>query len=283
VQQTEEQDAMTTLFEFGRAIFATAMIGLGVQCMLRSSAVPALEPVVGATSIAVIGWITGVVLIAAAVATVLRPTASYGAAVLAAMLLLWVVLLHAPALAAAPKNGGEWTGASETFALGGVALALFGLTRLSVAWRGMPDALTARCITIGRIFVGLSMLGFGALHFLYIPYVAFVIPNWIPAHVGFAYATGVAHIAAGLSILTRVLARIAALCAAAMFGSWVVILHIPRALAHLHDPNEWTSMLIALAMCGGALLIAATLSNIPGGAALANDVNASNTRTTAAA
>jgi uncharacterized membrane protein YphA (DoxX/SURF4 family) len=283
VQQSEEQDAMPKLFEFGRAIFAVAMIGMGVQCILRSNAVPALEPVFGATSLPVIGWITGIVLIAAAVATMVRPTASYGAAVLAAMLLLWVVLLHAPALVAAPKNGGEWTGASETFALGGIALVLFGLTRLSVAWRGMPDTLTTRCITIGRIFVGLSMLGFGTLHFLYIPYVAIVIPNWIPAHVGFAYATGVAHIVAGLSILTGVIARIAALCAAAMFGSWVLILHLPRALAHVHEPNEWTSMLIALAMCGGALLIAATLSNIPDGAALAGDANASNTRTTVAA
>ena len=160
---------MPKLFEFGRPIFAVAMIGMGVQCMLCSNVVPVLEPVLGATSLPVIGWITGIVLAAAAVATMLRPTASYGAAVLAAMLLLWVVLLHAPALVAAPKNGGEWTGASETFALGGIALVLFGLTRLSVAWRGMPDTLITRCITIGRIFVGLSMLGFGTLHFLYIP------------------------------------------------------------------------------------------------------------------
>lgn len=274
---------MTKLFELGRAIFVVAMIGMGVQCLLRGIAVPQLEPVLGATVLPLIGWITGVVFIAATVATMVRQIATHGAAVLAAMLLLWVVLLHAPALAAAPRNGGEWTGASETFALGGVALVLFGLTRLSITWRRIPDAMTARCITIGRIFVGLSMLGFGALHFLYIPYVAVVIPNWIPAHVGFAYATGVAHIAAGLSILTGVLARLAALCAAAMFGSWVVILHIPRALAHLHDANEWTSMLIALAMCGGSLLIAASLSNISRGAALANDADAFHPRTTAAA
>ena len=274
---------MPKLFEFGRAIFAVAMIGMGVQCILRGNVVPQLEPVVGVTSLPVIGWFTGIVLIAAAVASMVRRTAISGATVLAAVVLLWVVLLHAPALAAAPKNGSEWTGASETFALGGVALVLFGLTRLSLAWRRIPDALTARCVTIGRILVGVSMLGFGTLHFLYIPYVAVVIPSWIPAHDGFAYATGVAHIAAGLSILTGVLARMAALCAAAMFGSWVLILHVPRALAHVHEANEWMSMLIALAMCGGSLLIAATLSNISRGAALANDADASHTRTTAAA
>jgi uncharacterized membrane protein len=190
----------------------------------------------------------------------IRPAASHGAAVLAATLLLWVVLLHAPALAASPKSGGKWTGAAESFALGGAALVLFGLTRVSLAWRGAPDVISTRSMTVGRTFLGISMLGFGALHFLYIPYVASVIPNWIPAHVGFAYATGVAHIAAGTSILTRVVARIAALCAAAMFGSWVLILHFPRALAHGREPNEWTSMLIALAMCGGWLLVAESLS-----------------------
>jgi hypothetical protein len=29
-----------------------------------------------------------------------------------------------------------------------------------------------------------------------------------------------------------------------------------------HNPSEWTSMLIALGMCGGALLIASALANI---------------------
>ena len=274
---------MTKSFEFGRAIFATAMAGMGVQCLLRGAAVPALEPVTTASALPVIGWITGVVLIAAAVATMLRPTASHGAAMLAATLLLWVVLLHAPALAASPKSGGKWTGAAESFALGGAALVLFGLTRPSGAWRGVPDAISARIIIIGRTFFGISMLGFGALHFLYSPYVASVIPNWIPAHVGFAYATGVAHIAAGTSILMGVIARIAALCTAAMFGSWVVILHIPRALVHPQAPNEWTSMLIALGMCGGALLIAASVSNISPGPALADDADPSNTRATSAA
>ena len=120
----------------------------------------------------------------------------------------------------------------------------------------MPDALEQGTATV-------SMLGFGALHFVYIPYVAFVIPNWIPAHVAFAYATGVAHVAAGIGILTGAIARVAALCTAAMFGSRFLILHLPRDVAHAQDPNEWTSMLIALAMSGGALLVADALARVP--------------------
>ncbi|MEP7087753.1 MAG: hypothetical protein ABI884_10640 [Gemmatimonadota bacterium] len=240
---------MTKTFALGRAIFAAALGSLGVQCLLRGNAIPTLEPVTSAAALPLIGWITGIVLIAAAIASLLPPSASYGAAVIAAVMLLWVALLHLPALIVAPKNGGEWTSASESLAIAGAALVLFGLTRIS-------DAHAARCILAGRIFFGVCMLGFGALHFIYIAYVAFVIPGWIPAHVFFGYATGVAHVAAGLGILTGVLGRIAALCTALMFGSWVLIVHGPRVIAKSQDPNEWTSMLIALAICGGALLIA---------------------------
>ena len=249
---------MNNPFDAGRTIFTIAFAGLGAQCLVRSNAVPALEPVSAAPALPIIGLVTGLVLIAAAIAMLRRSTAQYGAAIIAAMLLLWVALLHIPALAAAPKNGGEWTGAFESLALGGAALLLFGLS----AREHSTHALASRAATVGRMMYGISMPAFGVLHFLYIPYVAFVTPNWIPAHVFFAYATGVAHIASGVSLLTGVLSRIAAWCTAAMFGSWVLIVHAPRVVRDPHAPSEWTSMLIAVGMCGGALLIASALSNI---------------------
>ena len=48
-----------------------------------------------------------------------------------------------------------------------------------------------------RIVFGLAFVAFGASHFVYHEYVEAVIPVWIPFHKFFAYATGVAHIAAG--------------------------------------------------------------------------------------
>ncbi|MDQ2766935.1 MAG: hypothetical protein M3Y30_07235 [Gemmatimonadota bacterium] len=271
---------MNKTFHFGRALFAIAMAGLGVQCMLRGNAVPALEPVLGSSSLPLIGWITGIVLVAAAVAALLRSTTYYGAATIAALLLLWVLLLHIPALAVAPKNGGEWTGALETLALSGAAVVLYGLMRGAAGYEREPEPVAGHAMKIGRIIYGICMPAFGVLHFVYIAYVAFVIPNWIPAHVFFAYATGIAHVASGLGILTGVLSRVAAYCTAAMFGSWVLIVHSPRVWAHLHEPSEWTSMLIALGMCGGALLIASSLSNIPIPAVSPADMPSSATRPT---
>ena len=253
---------MTKTFACGRAIFALSMAGLGVQCLVRGATVPALEPMLATASHPSVAWFTGAVLIAAAVASMVRPIARYGALLIAAMLLLWVAMLHVPALAAAPKNGGEWTGALETLALGGAALLLFGLTKAAAGYERAPDPIAIRCTMIGRLMYGVAMPGFGALHFIYIAYVASVIPAWLPAHVAFGYATGVAHVASGLSILSGVLTRVAAFCTAAMFGSWVLILHLPRALANVQSPSEWTSMLIAVGMCGGALLIAESVSNI---------------------
>ena len=271
---------MNRSFHFGRAIFATAMAGLGVQCMLRGNAVPALEPVAGSSSLPLIGWITGLVLVAAAGAILLHSTAYYGAAAIAALLLLWVLLLHAPALAAAPTNGGEWTGAFETLALSGAAVLLFGLMKIAAGYEREPEPIARRAVTIGRLMYGVSMPAFGVLHYIYIAYVASVIPGWIPAHVFFGYATGAAHVASGLSIVTGILSRIAAYCTAAMFGTWVLIVHLPRVFANAHGASEWTSMLIALGMCGGALLIASALSNIPNPSATGAESLSSSNRPT---
>jgi uncharacterized membrane protein YphA (DoxX/SURF4 family) len=80
-----------------------------------------------------------------------------------------------------------------------------------------------------------------------------------------AYFTGCAHIAAGLAILSGVQARLAATLLGIMFGSWVLIVHIPRVLASPHVQSEWTSLCIAIALCGGAWLMAGyfTRSGVP--------------------
>jgi uncharacterized membrane protein len=244
----------------GKRIFLAAIAAFGVSCLVRANVIPGLEPASPPdASRAIAGWVTGIALLAAVVAAVPRATARYGALAIAVIFFLWVALLHAPILIAHPRSGNQWTGAFEAFAIGSAALVLFGLAPDTRAGR-TDGVLAARMVKIGRLFYALSLPVFGLLHFLYIGYVASVIPAWIPAHVAFGYATGSAHIAGGVSIATGLLARVAAYCVAAMFGSWVIILHTPRVLAHLHEANEWTSLMVALAMCGGALTIAGTLA-----------------------
>ena len=106
------------------------------------------------------------------------------------------------------------------------------------------------------VFYGVPLIVFGIQHFLYAQFISTLIPVWIPRRLFWAYFVGTAFIAAAVSIATKGQARLAAILLGAMFLSWVIIVHAPRVAAHLRNGNEWTSAFIALAMCGGAWIVA---------------------------
>ncbi len=83
-----------------------------------------------------------------------------------------------------------------------------------------------------------------------------LVPAWMPGRLFWAYFVGVAFLAAAVGILVELLARPAATMLGVMFFLFVVLLHIPRIVLHAHDGNEWTSGFVALAMCGGAWVLA---------------------------
>jgi hypothetical protein len=145
---------------------------------------------------------------------------------------------------------------SETLALCAPALVLSGPLTMTGSERASGLA------RLGLIAYGLSLPIFGILHFRYHGYVAAVIPGWIPAHLAWAYGIGVAFVAAGVSILSGVQARLAAWLLGVMFGSWVVILHGPRVVAAHYRRGEWTSFIVALTMSGGAWIVAAHLEKM---------------------
>lgn len=110
--------------------------------------------------------------------------------------------------------------------------------------------------TLGRIFVALSLIVFGVQHFIYGGFVAGLVPAWMPGRLFWAYFVGVAFFAAALGILIPILARPAATMLGVMFFLFVLLLHIPRIVGSSSNGNEWTSGFVALAMCGGAWILA---------------------------
>jgi len=110
--------------------------------------------------------------------------------------------------------------------------------------------------TLGRIFIAIALVVFGVQHFMYGAFVAGLVPAWMPGRLFWAYFVGAAFFAAAAGILYQRLARPAATLLGVMFFLFVVLLHIPRIAAHPSDGNEWTSGFVALAMCGGAWVLA---------------------------
>jgi len=109
---------------------------------------------------------------------------------------------------------------------------------------------------IGRILVTLSLVVFGVQHFIYGGFVATLVPAFMPGRLFWAYFVGVAFFAAAAGILYHLLARAAATMLGVMFFLFVLLLHIPRIIGNSTNGNEWTSGFVALAMCGGAWILA---------------------------
>ncbi len=200
------------------------------------------------------------VLLLGGAGLLLRKTAYRAAFLLGFFFLACAFLLHIPRLIVGLSNGRVWTAAFETLA---IAASIFILSALLSRQRdAQPDSVSPYAARGGLICYGIALPVFGVLHFIYPGYVASVIPSWIPGHLFWTYAVGILFCAAGLSILTGIQSQLAALLTGSMFGLWVLILHAPRVVARPHNPYEWTSLFVALTMCGGAFLIAANLSGM---------------------
>ena len=99
---------------------------------------------------------------------------------------------------------------------------------------------------------------FGIDHFLYTSFVKTIVPAWIGAQLFWTYFAGVALILSGLAILINFKPRTVGLLLGTMLFIWLIVLHIPRAIAApvTDNGNEWTSVFQCLAFSGMALLIA---------------------------
>jgi uncharacterized membrane protein len=242
---------MNAIARMGRYLIGAAALAMGVQSAWFQIYVGRLQPVPEwVPGRAVIAVVTGVFLMVVGLCILTGKWARLAALALAAMLLLWIVVLYVPKLFIEPT--GAWLGTFETLAVFGGAWLLAAM--LPPAGLGRWDDLAVRGLVPGRWCVGISMVPFGIAHFIYADFVASWIPKWLPFPLFWAYFTGAAHCAAGIGLLTGVLGRLAGILAGTMYGTWVLIVHIPRVYATPHDAFEWNGIFVAAALSGSAFL-----------------------------
>ncbi len=151
--------------------------------------------------------------------------------------------------------------------IGDVALRTIVFEPVSIAclaWLMLGRYATTPWLARGsRYLLAASLIVFGVDHFLALRFVASVIPSWIPWHDFWTVFFGIALIAAGLSIGLQILERAGAGLVGLMFAIWVFTLHLPRVLGLYNipgaprSPDEWSSLLIPVALWGGFWALAA--------------------------
>ncbi|HEY0781721.1 MAG TPA: hypothetical protein VGE98_04635 [Thermoanaerobaculia bacterium] len=241
----------------GRLLLAAAIAGFALLHLLHafSESLPAPGPPWPAGGSPWNG-IFGLTLLALAVGLTLARWAARAALGAAAVFFLTAGIVQVPKLLAAPRDPGPWTTAFELLALCGGALVLAGAMLRERALSPRQRFTAGNLLLTGRLLYAVSLVVFAVQHFLYARFVATLVPAWIPAHLFWAWFIGIAFCAAAASLATGIQARLAATLLGVMFLLWVPILHLPRALAAARSGNEWTSLLVALAMGGCAWVLA---------------------------
>jgi uncharacterized membrane protein len=115
---------------------------------------------------------------------------------------------------------------------------------------------------VGRFFLAVATVAFGAQHIAYLDFVTRVVPKlpaWIPGSRFLACVFGAYLIASGAAIMIEKTARLAALLLGAVSLGSFVILYLPLLIVTPPNGGLWTSAGKALAFSGGSFLVAGSL------------------------
>ena len=229
----------------GQVLFAVSFIGLGILSLGSGDFamnwqpvppnIPWREP---------LAYLSGIMLLGAGLGMFFERARAAATLVLTLNLAVWLVFLRLPPVAVDPANVAQWLGFGETLMLVAAGWILVAPQRARIA----------------QILFGIALLPVGLSHLVYAQQTAALIPAWLPWRVPLAYVTGIAHMAAGVALVSGVRARLAATLEGVMLALFALLVWAPRIAAAPTNRFSATAFLITIASAGAAGIAAFEIS-----------------------
>ena len=122
-----------------------------------------------------------------------------------------------------------------------------------------------KLVAVGRVLFAAPLAAFGVEHLVLGKVIIGAVPVWMPVRLFWVYFVGIALIAAAFSLALGIRVRLTATLLAIMFFLFVAMLHVPNAVAQMHDRFIWNVALRDLSFGAGALALAGFLWSRDGG------------------
>ena len=241
----------------GPYLYATAIAAFAIIQLVTQNFLTGLFPV---SPTLPLRWVlmilsSGIFLVAAAgILFHVRP--QLAAVVAGWLFLVFFFVLYMPKVLGDLYNGGDWAGAFENLMLASGAFIIASYFPSEMPGNERWTRMVIMANIFSRYGFAVSLLLFGIQHIIYFTYIETLIPVWLPAQAFWATIVTGAFLLSAISFFSGWKIGLASLLLGIMFGLWVIILHAPRAIGKGNVETEWSSLFVALGVCGVALTLA---------------------------
>ena len=249
--------------KFAHTVFGISVVALGFQHFILDHVAGTKPPPTSLldSSFLVVGFLYKMGLITLATAILFNYKIKSAAFSLGILIFVWTLFRHFPLVIANITDAAELNSMFMAVAVSGSSF-IIGSSIQHGALSYPTYLIFNRYVVkvIGNFFYGMAIVVFGIQHILYAPFIASLIPAWIPGGDFWSYGTGLALIAAGISITFEWKSQSSSLWLGLMISLWVILIHFPRVQINPKDYYEWASLFQALIIATSAFVLRNNLS-----------------------